>query len=84
VSWNKTPSTRHIASLTSNPLPRSDYKRFLRDYYDTQTQTWENNGKGWIYWTWKTENAAEWSYQAGLAGGWIPYNPGEHLDYKCS
>ncbi|KAG7527661.1 hypothetical protein FFLO_06708 [Filobasidium floriforme] len=62
----------------------NDYKTFLRDYFDTQTQTWENNGQGWIYWSWKMENAAEWSYQAGLNGGWIPYNPTEHNGYKCS
>ncbi|CAG8669480.1 4972_t:CDS:2, partial [Acaulospora colombiana] len=22
---------------------------------------------GWIYWTWKAENADEWSYSAGLS-----------------
>ena len=27
---------------------------------------------GWIMWTWRTEQADEWSYQAGLANGWIP------------
>lgn len=25
--------------------------------------------------TWKTEQAPEWSYSAGLANGWIPVNP---------
>lgn len=25
--------------------------------------------------TWKAENADEWTYQAGLAHGWIPQDP---------
>lgn len=33
--------------------PRSEYKAFLRDFWDTQTQTFENRGQGWIFWTWK-------------------------------
>jgi hypothetical protein len=33
--------------------PRSEYKTFLRDFWDTQTQTFENRGHGWIFWTWK-------------------------------
>ena len=43
-------------------------------------QTYENTGQGWVFWTWKNERAAEWSYSAGLAGGWIPYNPEEHVN----
>ncbi|KAF9512021.1 glycoside hydrolase family 5 protein [Hydnum rufescens UP504] len=38
--------------------------------------------QGWIYWTWKmrlallfTESTDEWSYQKGLAGGWILQDP---------
>jgi len=30
---------------------------------------------GWIMWTWKTEQAHEWSYSAGLEFGWIPQDP---------
>lgn len=30
---------------------------------------------GWIQWTWKTEDADEWSYEKGLSYGWIPYDP---------
>ncbi|GLB35841.1 putative glycosyl hydrolase 5 (cellulase A) family protein [Lyophyllum shimeji] len=50
------------------------YKTFLRQYWEAQTMTYEK-GQGWIQWTWKTESADEWSYQAGLANGWIPQNP---------
>lgn len=34
-------------------------------------------GAGWVQWLWKAEagTADEWSYQAGLANGWIPSNP---------
>lgn len=56
----------------------SDYKTFLRKFYDAQTQVYENNGQGWIMWTWKTETSEDWSYQAGLAGGWIPSDPSNH------
>lgn len=56
----------------------SEYKDFLRKFYDVQTQIYENNGQGYFYWAWKMEKAADWSYQAGLAGGWIPANPSSH------
>ncbi|KAK7695059.1 hypothetical protein QCA50_002248 [Cerrena zonata] len=52
----------------------SSYKTFLRQYWEAQTITYEK-GAGWIQWTWKAEEADDWSYQAGLAGGWIPQNP---------
>ncbi|KAF9469829.1 exo-1,3-beta-glucanase [Collybia nuda] len=52
----------------------SSYKTFLRQYWEAQTSTFEK-GQGWIQWTWKAEIADEWSYQAGLANGWIPQNP---------
>lgn len=52
----------------------SSYKTFLRQYWEAQVITYEK-GQGWIQWTWKAENADDWSYQAGLANGWIPQNP---------
>jgi len=27
---------------------------------------------GWIMWTWKTEEAVEWSMMTGITSGWIP------------
>lgn len=51
-----------------------DYKNFLRRFYEAQTTTFEK-GAGWIFWTWKAEQADDWSYQAGLNGGWIPRYP---------
>ncbi|TFY53027.1 hypothetical protein EVJ58_g9680 [Rhodofomes roseus] len=57
----------------------SSYQTFLRQFWEAQTITFENNAQGWIQWTWKTESADEWSYQAGLANGWIPQNPTDLL-----
>ena len=59
----------------------------MRKFWDVQTQIYENNGQGWIYWPWRAENAADWSYEAGLAGGWIPQDASQHqypLDELCS
>jgi glucan 1,3-beta-glucosidase len=52
----------------------SSYKTFLRQMFEAQTSSFER-GSGWIMWTWKAESAADWTYQDGLAGGWIPQNP---------
>ncbi|KAJ7109901.1 glycoside hydrolase family 5 protein [Mycena epipterygia] len=52
----------------------SSYKTFLRQFWEAQVISYEQ-GQGWIQWTWKAENADEWSYQAGLANGWIPKDP---------
>jgi glucan 1,3-beta-glucosidase len=54
----------------------SNYKTFLRKIWEAQVIAFEK-GSGWIYWTWKAENADEWSYQAGLANGWIPRDPSD-------
>lgn len=51
-----------------------DYKTFLRQTWEAQVITYEK-ASGWIMWTWKAEQADEWSYQAGLTYGWIPSDP---------
>ncbi|KAH8826615.1 glycoside hydrolase family 5 protein [Flagelloscypha sp. PMI_526] len=51
-----------------------EYRDFLRQYWEAQVTLGERIA-GWVYWTWKTEEADEWSYQKGLEGGWIPRNP---------
>jgi glucan 1,3-beta-glucosidase len=51
------------------------YKTFLRMYWEAQVITYESSANGWVQWTWKAENADEWSYQAGLANGWIDPDP---------
>jgi len=50
------------------------YRRFLRQMWEAQVVTFEK-ASGWIMWTWKAEQADEWSYKAGLKYGWIPKNP---------
>ncbi|KAA1467483.1 glycoside hydrolase [Dentipellis sp. KUC8613] len=56
----------------------SSYKAFLRKYWEVQVEIGESV-QGWIYWTWKAENADEWSYQKGLEGGWIPQDPSQRM-----
>jgi len=29
-------------------------------------------GWGWMYWTWQTEDAYQWSYRKGLEAGILP------------
>ncbi|KAF9070831.1 exo-beta-1,3-glucanase [Rhodocollybia butyracea] len=53
----------------------SSFKTFLRQYWEAQVIAFERGGSGWIQWTWKAENADEWTYSAGLANGWIPQDP---------
>ncbi|KAI0077909.1 glycoside hydrolase family 5 protein [Panus rudis PR-1116 ss-1] len=56
----------------------NDYKTFLRKYWEAQVTIGEAI-QGWVYWTWKAENADDWSYQKGLEGGWIPQDPDDRL-----
>lgn len=67
-----------MSTFVHSYLTISEYKQFMRKFYDIQTQTFERAGQGWIYWTWKAESAADWSYQDGLSKGYIPNNPGDH------
>lgn len=60
----------------------SEYKSFLQSFGEAQMTSFEK-GWGWFYWTWKTESAPQWSYQAALNGGFMPklaYQP----KYTCS
>ncbi|EPQ26773.1 uncharacterized protein PFL1_05752 [Pseudozyma flocculosa PF-1] len=47
---------------------------FARRFWEAQTQTFEGSGSGWIFWSWKGESTAAWSYQAAVEQGWIPRN----------
>ncbi|ORX34435.1 putative glucan 1,3-beta-glucosidase [Kockovaella imperatae] len=46
----------------------SDYIEFLGRAFETQTYVYEK-ASGYIMWTWKTEQAADWSMQAGITYG---------------
>ncbi|PWN30870.1 glycoside hydrolase [Jaminaea rosea] len=61
----------------------STFKSQLKDLFDTQRNVYEKSGSGWIFWTWKTESADEWSYQAGLKYGWITRNLDSAGNVKC-
>ena len=41
-----------------------EYKEFLRKYFYSQIEPYENGGIGWFFWTGKTENncAPEWDF----------------------
>ncbi|KIM39880.1 glycoside hydrolase family 5 protein [Hebeloma cylindrosporum] len=52
----------------------AQYRENLRKYWEVQVEVGEAV-QGWVFWTWKAENADEWSYQKGLEGGWIPQDP---------
>ena len=56
----------------ANPSTYSpEYKQFLKTWAEAQMSAFESSW-GWFYWTWKTENAPLWSYQAGLQGNFLP------------
>ncbi|KAF8445642.1 glycoside hydrolase family 5 protein [Boletus edulis BED1] len=57
----------------------ASYKTFLRQIWEAQVISYEKVTDGWLQWTWKAENADEWSYQAGLKYGWIPQNPTNYM-----
>lgn len=59
-----------------------DYKTFLRTFAIAQMDAFEKSS-GWFYWTWKTESAHQWSYQAGLAGRYLPALA-HTRDWDCS
>lgn len=58
------------------------YKSDLQVLFETQISAYER-GSGWIFWTWKTEQAADWDYQRGLQGGWITYNLNSRPHARC-
>ncbi|PPQ67919.1 hypothetical protein CVT25_000331 [Psilocybe cyanescens] len=61
----------------------SSYKTFLRQYWEAQAQTFEKGNQGWIQWTWKAENADEWTYQAGLANDFRTSDMTKTLQNSC-
>jgi glucan 1,3-beta-glucosidase len=64
--------TCSCAQANADPSQYSDsYKRFLKMFAEAQMKSFEE-GWGWFYWTWKTENAAQWSYKKGLEVGILP------------
>ncbi|KPI40015.1 putative glucan 1,3-beta-glucosidase D [Cyphellophora attinorum] len=50
---------------------KQNYKQFLQMYAEAQMDSFEKVW-GWFYWTWKTENAVQWSWMLGLQAGILP------------
>ncbi|KIY50406.1 exo-beta-1,3-glucanase [Fistulina hepatica ATCC 64428] len=74
-TYPQSPYVGSCSGLTSSGSSFSaDYRTFLRKFWEAQVISFEK-GEGWLQWTWKVENADEWSYQAGLKYGWIPRDP---------
>ncbi|KAI9743056.1 MAG: hypothetical protein M1818_003351 [Claussenomyces sp. TS43310] len=78
-----TASQCECRDATADPSQYSaPYKQFLQMFAEAQMDSFEH-GWGWFYWTWKTESAPQWSYEAGLAAGILPakaYAP----EFNCS
>ncbi|KAH7014154.1 glycoside hydrolase superfamily [Microdochium trichocladiopsis] len=48
-----------------------EYKLFLQTWAEAQMSAFERSW-GYFYWTWKTESAPLWSYEAAWKGGFMP------------
>lgn len=67
----------------ADPSDYSDgYRKFLQMFAEAQMHSFEQ-GWGWFYWTWKTENAPQWSYQSGLKAKMLPEKAYER-EFNCS
>lgn len=47
----------------------ADYVDYLARSFETQTWVYETAGSGYIQWTWKTEEASDWSMSTGITYG---------------
>jgi len=76
-------STCSCAMANADPSTfTAEYKLFLQTWAEAQMSAFEK-GWGWFYWTWKTESAPLWSYQAGLQGKYLPALAYKR-DWDCS
>ncbi|RPA96649.1 glycoside hydrolase [Choiromyces venosus 120613-1] len=57
------------------------YKKFLLMFAEAQMDSFEKSW-GWLYWTWDTEAATQWSYKKGLAAGILPEKANTR-SFKC-
>ncbi|KAI7146345.1 glycoside hydrolase, partial [Hortaea werneckii] len=66
----------------ADPSSYSDqYKQWLKMFAEAQMHSFEQ-GWGWFYWTWKTESAVQWNYQAGMSAGILPEKAFQR-DFNC-
>ncbi|KAJ5495951.1 glucan 1-3-beta-glucosidase D [Penicillium diatomitis] len=75
-------NTCSCTKANADPSTYSDaYKKWLKTYAEAQMSAFET-GQGWMYWTWRTESAAQWSYRTAWKNGYMPskaYSP----SFKC-
>ncbi|KAK7517789.1 glycoside hydrolase superfamily [Phyllosticta citriasiana] len=68
----------------ADPSEYSDvYKSWLMDFALAQMYSFEQ-GWGWFYWTWKTEKATQWSYEAGMKAGILPQKAWDRSAFQCN
>ncbi|KAI2794630.1 putative glucan 1,3-beta-glucosidase D [Penicillium oxalicum] len=66
----------------ADPTTYSDaYKKWLQTYAEAQMSAFET-AQGWMYWTWRTETAAQWSYRTAWKNGYMP-NKAYSPSFKC-
>lgn len=51
-----------------------EHRQNTRRYIEAQLDAYEHGGSGWVYWSYKTENAVEWDVQRLISAGLFP-NP---------
>lgn len=67
----------------ADPSDYSDaYKKWLLDFAEAQMDSFEQ-GWGWFYWTWDTEQSPQWSYKKGMEAGILPSKVYER-SFKCT
>lgn len=71
------------AEANASPDRYSDpYKKWLMMNAEAQMTSFEQ-GWGWFYWTWLTEDAVQWSWKGGMAAGVLPKRTWER-DFNCT
>lgn len=75
-------SSCSCAGANADPSSYSDaYKKWLYQFAVAQMISFEA-GWGWIYWTWETEKAPQWSWKLGMEAGILPKKVWER-DFSC-
>ena len=62
----RVPTVWDISTWTDEE--RANSRRFVEAQFDAYDQ-----GSGWIFWTYKTENSIEWDFRRLVENGIIPY-----------
>jgi glucan 1,3-beta-glucosidase len=58
------------------------YKQWLLAFAEAQMESFEQ-GWGWFYWTWDTENAVQWSWKKGMSAGILPQTTTDRV-FNCN